>query len=142
VRFVADTNIVISGLLWRGAPRRVLDSVREFGTELFTSPDILSELDEVLRRPKFASLLASAGSSPQQLLPQYAALATLVHPVYTPSAVARDPDDNTILACAVAAGASHIVSGDDDLLQLGGYQDIEIVTAVQFLASIGNRDTV
>jgi len=84
VRFVADTNIIISGLLWHGPPGRVLESARETDVELFTSPAILSELDDVLQRPKFESLLASVGSSAQAVLLQYAALAILVHPVYIP----------------------------------------------------------
>jgi len=70
VRFVADTNIIISGLLWHGPPRRVLESARAGDTELFTSPTILSELDDVLRRPKFADLPASVGSSAQAVLSQ------------------------------------------------------------------------
>ncbi len=133
VRFVADTNIIISGLLWHGSPRLVLESARQVGLELFTSPAILSELDDVLRRPKFESLLVSVGSSAQAVLLQYSALASLVHPVYTPAVVERDPDDDAILACAIAAGASYIVSGDGDLLDIDSYEGIDIVSASQFL---------
>jgi len=101
--------------------------------ELFTSPAILLELDDVLQRPKFEDLLVSVGSSVQAVLLQYAALATLVHPVYTPAVVERDPDDDVVLACAIAAGASYIVSGDSDLLDIGTYRGIDIVHASQFL---------
>lgn len=48
-------------------------------------------------------------------------------------AVSRDPDDNRVLEAAVAGGADAIVSGDDDLLSLGEYEGIPIVTAVRFL---------
>ena len=133
MRFVADTNIIISGLFWHGPPRQVLESARETYAELFTSPAILSELDDVLQRPKFESLLASVGSSAQAVLLQYTALATLVHPVYTPAVVERDPDDDVVLACAIAAGASYIVSGDSDLLDIRTYRGIDIVHASQFL---------
>ena len=51
-RTVPDTNIVISGLLWRGNPRRVLDAARDGIIELYTSPVLLEELEDVLSRKK------------------------------------------------------------------------------------------
>lgn len=56
-RIVPDTNIVISGVLWRGNPRRVLDAARDKIIELFTSPVLLEELEDVLIREKFARRL-------------------------------------------------------------------------------------
>ena len=47
MRVVADTNIVVSGLLWRGSPRRVLDAARDSVIELFTSAELLAELEGV-----------------------------------------------------------------------------------------------
>ncbi len=59
MRVVADTNIVVSGLLWRGNPRRVLDAAREAAIELFTSAILLTELEDVLGRERFAKRLES-----------------------------------------------------------------------------------
>jgi putative PIN family toxin of toxin-antitoxin system len=51
--------------------------------------------------------------------------------------VASDPDDDKVIECAVAAAASHIVSGDrKDLLPLKSYQGIEIVSPAEFLLLI------
>jgi len=50
MRIVADTNIVVSALLWRGNPRRLLDAARDGIIELFTSAVLLEELEEVLSR--------------------------------------------------------------------------------------------
>lgn len=47
--------------------------------------------------------------------------------------IANDPDDDKFLACAVAAKASAIISGDPHLLALGSYRGIRIMTPVQFL---------
>jgi predicted nucleic acid-binding protein len=47
--------------------------------------------------------------------------------------VTDDPDDNRILECAVAAGSDYIVTYDKDLLRLGEYAGVKIVTAVDFL---------
>ena len=50
MNIVLDTNTVISGLFWKDAPRQVLDLARSGTFALFTSPDLLSELADVLGR--------------------------------------------------------------------------------------------
>jgi len=66
----------------------------------------------------------------------YAALATVVNQAPIAPSVARDPDDDQVLACAVAAEANLIVSGDRDLLSLATFQGIPIVTATEALERI------
>jgi uncharacterized protein len=136
VRVVADTNTVVSGLLWRGAPRQVLDAARAGILELYTSAVLLAELVDVLQRPKFAQRLTLAEVTPQTLVVGYAALARLIVPATIGVVVAADPDDDAVLACAVAARAEVIVSGDSDLLNLASYGDIPISTAAQLVARI------
>jgi len=55
----------------------------------------------------------------------------LVSPIHAPRAVARDPDDDEVLALAFAAQVDLIVSGDDDLLSLKAFRDIAIITAAE-----------
>lgn len=62
----------------------------------------------------------------------------LVEPAVIPP-TSRDPDDDAVLACAVAAHADFIVSGDADLLVLGAFSGIPIVTAPQALEGIAAR---
>ncbi len=57
MNIVLDTNTVISGLFWRGAPGQELDLARSGTFTLFTSPDLLSELADVLGRKKFSARL-------------------------------------------------------------------------------------
>jgi len=52
----------------------------------------------------------------------------IVNPEIVIEAIKADPDDNKILECAVAAGASYIVSGDKHLLELKEYRKIKIIT--------------
>lgn len=66
----------------------------------------------------------------------YAELASLVEPMPIPPTIIADPDDDHVLACALAAEAELIVSGDRHLLGLGVYQNIEIITAAQALERI------
>ncbi|MFT4255811.1 MAG: putative toxin-antitoxin system toxin component, PIN family, partial [Pseudoxanthomonas sp.] len=114
---VADTNIILSGLLWPGTPRRIIDAARNGQIQLFTSPALLAELSAVLNRDKFATPLRKFGSSPDELLAEYLRLTRLVRPDFLPR-VSRDPDDDHVLACALAAQATIIISGDADLLAL------------------------
>ena len=134
MRLVADTNTVISGLLWHGAPRRLLDAARAGKVSLFTSAALLVELDDTLSRAKFAERLERAGVTRRVLVQGYATLAAVIKPAAIPPAVLADPDDDAVLACAVAAQAQAVASGDSHLLNLKTYQDIPILTVNELLA--------
>ena len=128
MRLVLDTNIVVSGFIWGGVPRQVLDLGWNEHVTLFTSSVLLDELAEVLGRNKFAAMLASRETSSAFLMQRYSMLAKLVKPEAIERTV-RDADDDAVLACALAAQANLIVSGDADLLTLQEYQGIRIVDA-------------
>jgi putative PIN family toxin of toxin-antitoxin system len=137
LRVVLDTNVVISGLLWLGPPRRILDLARQNHIQLFTSLTLLSELDAVLKRQKFAQRLGAVGISPVTLIVGYASLARVLRsPLPLPRRVCRDPADDQVLACAGAAQADLIVSGDNDLLAIKQYLGISIKNAADALALI------
>lgn len=128
VNTVLDTNILVSGLLWSGLPRQILAAARTQQI-IFTSQELLDELHRVLQRPKFAARLHVAGAIANELIDQYTALAQIVVSASLPAPVCDDPDDDAVIACAVAASAEVIVSGDDDLLRLGSYGSIAILMA-------------
>jgi putative PIN family toxin of toxin-antitoxin system len=129
MRIVADTNTVLSGLLWQGPPRRLLDLARRRAFTLCTSPTLLAELAEVIARDKFAQRVLAAGLSATALVQDYERLADILEPQPLSPPVCRDPDDDHVLACALAARAILIVSGDKDLLDLPPYQGIPILPA-------------
>jgi putative PIN family toxin of toxin-antitoxin system len=137
VRIVADTNTVLSGLLWQGPPRQIIDHARAGAVTLHTSLTLLAELAEVIGRGKFAQRIQRAGVSALALIEDYQRLAVLLEPEPLATPVSRDPDDDHVLACALAAHADLIVSGDRDLLVLDRFQDIRILTAAQALAVLG-----
>ena len=78
MRIVADTNTIVSGLLWHGPPRQVLDHARIGEIELFTTMVLLAELEEVLQREKFVQRLMLVGVKSRDLVVGYAALAKIV----------------------------------------------------------------
>ena len=139
MRVVADTNIVVSGLFWRGTPRQLLDSARAGLIDLYTSPALLAELSEVLHRDKFVERLASVGVSINDLVMGYAALAKVVKPTTLVSAISDDPDDNLILECALASYADAIVSGDNHLLKLNNFRNMPIITTNELFIQINKK---
>lgn len=89
----------------------------------------MAELTDLLGRHKFKAKIAASGFSVDQLVDRYAMLTVVVR-------IARDPDDDHVIACAIAAQADFIVSGDHDLLDLGQYQGIAILNASDALVRI------
>lgn len=80
MRVVLDTNTVVSGLLWGGASKLLLNAAHERRIELFTSAILLAEFADVLPRGKFARKLQAAGLNIAQLVHRYALLAQHVIP--------------------------------------------------------------
>ena len=141
MRLVFDTNIIISALLWHGAPRHLLHFARSSAVQLYTSLPLLLELDEVLRRDKFLARLQEAQVTADDLLLGFAALATTVEPLAITPVILSDPDDDNVLACALAAQADVVVSGDRHLLQMGAYSAIPILPADVLIDQMGQGST-
>ena len=133
MRGVVDTNVLLSGLIWHGAPHTLLEKVRSGTLMLVTSPALLAELAGVIARPKFRAILARFAIDPGRMLVELRLMAEIVDPPPLPEAVSRDADDDAVLALAVAAQVNFIVSGDRDLLVVGAFAGIPILTPVQAL---------
>lgn len=132
MRLVLDTNVVASGLLWNGPPAELVDFAKAGDIELFTSHHLLAELSNILLRAKFAKAIAATRMSSEQLVLSYIELTRFVRPAAIAPVIATDPSDDQVLACALAAQADMIVSGDKHLHSLGGqYNGIRIVTAAE-----------
>jgi putative PIN family toxin of toxin-antitoxin system len=136
MRVILDTNILVSGFLWSGPSRQILDAARQGEIQLFTTQVLLDELANVLRRDKFATRLKRAGVSSNTLVTGFKALANLIEPQNIPPTILDDPDDDAVLACAIAAKAQAIVSGDSHLLKLGVISEIPILTATDLLKQL------
>ena len=137
MRIVLDTNVTFSALLWRGTPYRLVETIRRQRQDhLFTSPALLAELADVLTRPFAAKRLALLERIGNELLADYAGFAEMVTPRRVPEVVIADPDDDQVIAAAVAAKADIIASGDHHLLSLGTHQRIRILHPADMLASI------
>ena len=124
---VFDTNVIVAALLTNGLCHECFRrAVR--GRLLVSSPALLRELESTLRR-KFAVTTAA-----NEFLATLRDRVSLVDPLPLPGRVCRDEDDDLVLATAVAAGADSIVTGDKDLLVLGAYEGVQLVSPRQFLS--------
>ena len=139
MNLVVDTNVLVSAFLWQGKPGRLIELAAENEIHLFTSRSLLDELAATLGKKKLAKPVAATGLTVEQMLRNYRRLASLVTTRQLAQRVSRDPDDDSLLACALAARADLIVSGDDDLIVLKRYQDIPIATPTQALQVIEAR---
>ena len=136
-RLVLDTNVVVAGLLWFGPPRQLIDQAIERRFELCSSTVLIDELTRTLRYPKFAQRMTYHETNATILVAQYKALTYLLMPSHIPRVVPRDADDDHVIACAVAAQADLIVTGDRHLLELGGFRGISIVKPAEAIEFIG-----
>jgi uncharacterized protein len=126
VGVVLDTNIIISGILSAtGASRAILDLVRQGRVEIITSSMLLEELEDVLTR----FMPRAAATEIRHAIEE---LAYFVQPEIVPS-VTRDPDDDHVLAAAVAGHAMYVVTRDHHLLSLGSHQGVELLEPARAL---------
>ena len=95
------------------------------------SPALLAELADVIGRAKFDAILTKTNTSRERSLAEVRQLAEVIEPPPLPQPVCRDPDDDEVLALALAAQVELIVSGDDDLLSLGSFEGISIIAPAQ-----------
>lgn len=134
MRLVIDTDIWVSGLLWHGPPRRLLQLAEAQVFSLYVAYPMLLELEEVLGYDRFASRLAMLNQTPAQLAAFALTLATVIDVTRVwPPIVAADPDDDLFILCAAAANADYLVTADRHLLAVGKYQGVPIIQIDDFL---------
>jgi uncharacterized protein len=129
-RIVVDTNVMVSRMLLADSvPARAVQRAKDEGT-LLVSDATLVELAEVLSRVKLDRYV-SLEERRQFLreLSQIAEFVSIVHPIRE----CRDPKDDKFLEVALNGRADAIVTGDADLLRMGPWRGIEIVSPAEFL---------
>jgi putative PIN family toxin of toxin-antitoxin system len=93
-------------------------------------------LADVLSRSFASRRLALLGKTVHDVLTDFLDVIELVEPDKVPRVVPTDPDDDQVIAAALAAKADCIVSGDSDLLDLVEFQGISVITAGEMLRKI------
>jgi uncharacterized protein len=130
VKVVADTNILVSALIFPGGPPEGFYRLALEGRiTLVTSPPLLAELGRVLTE-KFGW----QGERTEEALEQLIRLAEIVHPDQVITDIEADPADNRVLEAAATGNVTAIVSGDQHLLALGVWRGVPIQTPAVFVA--------
>jgi putative PIN family toxin of toxin-antitoxin system len=124
-RVVLDTNVLVSAALFRESkPAKVLKEILNQG-ELLVSLGTLEELRNVLNRKKFDRYITVKDR--KEFLAALIERSTLVE-LTAKITICRDSKDNMILELAVSGEANFIITGDEDLLTLNPFQNIQIFT--------------
>jgi len=134
MRVVLDTNVIISALLFTGRTSELTPLWQRGEITPLLSRDILDEYIKVLAYPKFRLTATEIESLIEKEVLPYV---QVIKPRRRLRVVRRDPSDDKFIECAVAGKSRIIVSGDKDLLSVGTYRQITILTPVQFLESLG-----
>ncbi len=127
LKVVLDTNILVSAILFQGKPGKILELVLDKQIVAITSKILLSELQETLVK-KFNFSEEKIKQIDHKITKSF----ILVYPTEQIS-VQKDADNNRVLEAAVEGKCSFIVTGDKELLELGLYKSVKILTADQFL---------
>ena len=129
-RIILDTNLLISFLLFQDYSK--LDSIlSQKKVVLLFSQTLIDEFIEVAQRPKFKKYFSA--SDLQELLLRISERSIFID-VTTHVNICRDPKDNFLLSLAKDGKASHLITGDNDLLTLKKYQKTVILTLTEYLS--------
>jgi len=128
-----DTNVLISGIFWRGAPRQLIHIARKGLIRVVICQALLDELEDVLTRTSKPFCLSQ--DEAHEVIKDVLTYAKLVEPLGSVS-ICRDPKDNVVLTCALGGKAKYIVTGDPDLLDLHEFKGVKVVTVRDFLTMI------
>ncbi|MBU2056027.1 MAG: putative toxin-antitoxin system toxin component, PIN family [Proteobacteria bacterium] len=129
-RAVLDTNVLVSALLFPGELERIVTGWKSGAFVPVFSRETFDEFRKVLAYPKFELTAQEIVALIEDEVLPFCEVVDVNEEI---RGVCRDPADDPFLTCAVAANADCIVSGDRDLLDLGSFRNIPIITAAAFL---------
>ena len=136
MRVVVDTNVFVSGVFFGGTPGRVLAAWRDGTIEVVVSREIIEEYVRV--GDELSARFPAVDLGPA--LDLVSACATMVAAPPLPEPVCSDPDDDKFLACAIAAGAACVVSGDRGLLAASPDQQVTVIRPRELIDRLTRRE--
>jgi uncharacterized protein len=132
MKVIIDTNVIVSGIFFKGIPFQVLDAWRKDNFQLIVSHEILNEYQQVASRlSEIHKEIDIHG-----FLDLIAVKAEMCFSLALPMQVTADPKDEKFISCAIASTCKIIVSGDTHLLDADGYNGIQIIKPRKFIEEI------
>ena len=130
MRVIIDTNVLISGIFFKGPPYQILESWRNGHIKIVVSNSILQEYARTTRRISL--------KYPETDISSFFDLLTvkseIVDEIIIPTAISSHKEDDKFLSCALSGKVPIIISGDDHLLRLHPFHKIEILSPSLFLS--------
>lgn len=141
LRVVLDSVVFVSAFVTEdGLASKLLMELAE-KANLYISEEILQEIRHVLlEKAHIRKRFSYSNTNVEKFIEVLRAKCKVIESLPDFRVIERDPKDDKILACAVYAQADYIVSRDLDLLDLGSYQEIQIVTPEDFIQYLRNYD--
>lgn len=133
---VLDTNILVSALLFKGELAGIVDLWKKGRIVPVFSKETFAEFKTVLEYPKFSLTERETRMIIEEEILPFFEIAEITDKA---EGVCRDPDDDAFIVCAIAASADFIVSGDKDLLDMGRYKTVRIISASTLLKMVSLR---
>lgn len=128
---VVDTNVFISGFVWKGYPGKIVEAWLDGKIHLVASTDILEEYSLVADR-----ITSKYGVKLNHFIELLATNCTVVAVSGKKKQISKDPDDDKFIYSALESKTKIIISGDKHLLELDGYMGLEILTPKAYVDNI------
>ena len=133
LRVVLDSVVAVSAFLTEGLTADLVSQCQE-NANLYTAAEILQEIRHVLlEKPHLRNRYTYSSEKVEIFIDYLKSISTIVPQLPEIRVIERDPKDDMIISCAVVVSADYIVSRDRDLLDLGNYQQIQIITPEEFI---------
>ena len=137
---VLDSVVAVSAFLTEGLTADLVSQCQG-NINLYKAPEILQEIHQVLlEKPHIRNRYTYSSEKVETFIDYLKDISIIVAQLPEIRVIERDPKDDMIIACAVAASADYIISRDRDLLDLGNYQHIQIVTPEHFMQILRSRE--
>ena len=130
---VLDTNVLVSAAINPNGPPAEI--IRAWMADSFTwvaSVELIAEMERAFANPKVNRYFAWNKDEVAEFLRTIRQAVKVAAPTQRLDVITTDPDDNRVLEAAAAGQADYIVTGDSDLLSLGRYENVQIVTPARF----------
>ena len=130
LRFVVDTNVLISALLTPNGPARQAFTKADRNGVFLISGQTLAELEKVIYRKKFDKYITD--KERDRFLRDFLAKSIPVR-ITESIAVCSDPDDDKFVELAVSGGADYVITGNRKHFPESPFRDNPILRAAEFL---------
>ena len=129
MKVILDTNLLVSGIFFKGVPYEILLDWKKGKFKLVVSHSILNEYNAVVEElsKKYSNIEAN------QILEKISLNAKIYFEIALPEQICDDPDDDKFFALALASKTKIIISGDKHLLHKSGYSGIRVLKPTEFL---------